>query len=304
MSDFILFFEYVEGSTEFSDYFVEDQTSGLFGNASTLTCSKINSNPDGPEFACIRYNYWFAILTLLFIYLPSVNVIATLYGPNVAGLVGWMEGIAMAMLGGTLAVAGYFATNSGAAIAGWFLICLGAAVFVLGWINVFSGCDDYKVDKYHFLRFIPLLICSPGIFIIIKLLAILKANNQFIQSQATYGSRGEALLEAAPQLGLQLYIILLSMSATDKQLLSIITSSATISLPCIESYISARGGEFGLKSIIKNILVFLPACLFKIMSVSILAVFLRGWAILLILAIPDYCESGDGRLSLSLSQVC
>ena len=113
----------------------------------------------------------------------------------------------------------------------------------------------------------------------------MKANNQFIQSQATYGSRGEAILEAAPQLGLQLYIILLSMSATDKQWLSVITSAATISLPNIENYISSRGGDFGPKSIIKNILVFLPACLFKILSVSIIAVFLRGWAILVIVAI-------------------
>ena len=310
--DFILFLEYINGSKEFNDYFVEDQSSGFLGNASTVTCSHINSTYDGQErFLCVRYNYWFAILTLVFIYLPGVNVVATLYSPQTAGVVGIWEGIAMAILGGILATTGYFVTNPGAAIAGWFMVCLGAAVFVLGLFNFFtcqtfakpedaivfglglfnyfSGekYDEIKVgmDKYHWFFFIPLLICSPGIFIIIKLLAIVKANNQFIQSQATYGSRGEATLEAAPQLGLQLYIIILSMSATENQWLAIITSAATISLPCIENYISARGGDFGPKSIIKNIFVFLPACLFKILSVSILAVFLRWWAILVIVAV-------------------
>ena len=284
----MLFLEYIEGSTEFTDYLVEDQTNRLFGNASTVTCSLINSTSDGQEqFVCVRYNYWFAILTLAFIYLPSVNVIATLYGPETAGWVGIVEGIVMAILGGILAVTGYFVPSPGAAIAGWFIICLGAAVFGLGVVNVASSDPDTEAewDKYHWLLFIPLLTCAPGIFIIIKLLTILKANNPFIQSQATYGSWGEAILEAAPQLGLQLYIILLSMSATDKQWLSVITSAATISLPAIENYISARGGDFGLKSIIKNIFVFLPACLFKILSVSILAVFLRWWVILVIVAI-------------------
>ena len=290
--DFNLFYEYIEGSTIKNNVLVEDQTSGLFGFTTTVTCSSINSTSNGQEqLDCTRYNYWFSILTLLFIYLPSVNVIATLYGPKTAGVVAFVEGIAMVILGAVLSITGHFVPSPRAAIAGWFIICLGVSVIGLGWVNLWSGHDNdntySKYDRYHFLFFIPLLICSPVIFIIIKLLAIIKANNQFIQSQSTYGSRGEAILEAAPQLGLQIYIILLSMSATEKQWLSIITSAATISLPLIENYIYVRSGdgEFGLKSNIKNILVFLPACLFKILSVSIMVLFLRGWAILVIVFI-------------------
>ena len=133
--------------------------------------------------------------------------------------------------------------------------------------------------------FVPLLIISPAIFIIIKLLAIFKSGNTLLQIQATYGSRGEGILEAAPQLSLQLYIVLLSLKPTQNQVLSILTSAATISLPNIENFVSSRGGEFGFKPITKNIWVFLPASLFKILSVSLLAVFLRGWVILLIVAI-------------------
>ena len=257
------------------------ETSKIFGNSTTLTCS-----PDAQDgFVCIRYNYWFAILTLLFIYLPSVNVIATLYGPDTAGLVGFWEGIALAILGGILAATGFFVHSPGAAIAGWFMICIGAGVLTMGCVNLASIAGDSYRDRYHYILFIPLLTCSPVIFIIIKLLAIIKSDNKFIQSQSTYGSRGEAILEAAPQFGLQVYIVLLSMSGTQNQWFSIFSSAASISLPNIENYVSARGGDFGPKAIIKNIWVFLPACLFKVLSVSLLAVFLRGWVILVIVAI-------------------
>merc|ERR1711971_696130 len=84
-TDFSLFFDYTRGTKEYYEDLVEDQYSKIMGNAPTLTCS---SNGQA-GFVCVRYNYWFAMLTLLFIYLPSVNVIVTLYGPHSAGLVGF-----------------------------------------------------------------------------------------------------------------------------------------------------------------------------------------------------------------------
>ena len=227
MTDFILFVDYIEGSIEIRDNFVEDQTSELFGNATAMTCSSLNSTSDG-QFVCVRYNYWFAILTLLFIYAPSVNVAATLNGPRTAGgALAGAEGLALEVLGGILLITGVHVPSLGAAMAGWFMMCLGAGVVGLGAVNWAAGqdhTDNKKWHKHQWVFFLPLLICSPGIFIFIKLLAIMKHDNQLIQCQATYGSRGEAILEAAPQLGLQLYIILLSMSPKENQLLSVITS--------------------------------------------------------------------------------
>ena len=129
----------------------------------------------------------------------------------------------------------------------------------------------------HFALLIPLMILSPAIFIFIKLLAIFEAENTFVQSQSTYMSRGEAILEAAPQLCLQVSAAMLTMDPSFNQIFSIITSVATLSLPNIENYVTARGKEFGFDSIIKNIAVFLPASLFKVLSFSIICVFFRAY---------------------------
>ena len=278
-SDFILFFEYRRGSETNTSI---DIPNKILGNDLAVSCSTVSEE----KISCIKYDYWFSILTLLFIYLPSVNVIATLYGTRTAGIVGFSWGLGMAMVGGLLALVGYFVQIPAAAKIGWFLLTLNCGIMGTGVYNFFSSVKvDLSPTKYHFIFFMPLIIFSPFIFIIIKLFAIFKATNRFVQSQSGYGTRGEAILEAAPQLGLQLYIVMLSLDPTLNQILSIITSAATLSLPNIENYISARGGDFGFKTIIKNIPVFLPASLFKVFSVSILCVFLKGWTILIIVVI-------------------
>ena len=267
---------------------VSNQTQGIFGGVSDRTCIFMNTTEQGYQFSCVELNPWFAILTLLFIYLPSVNVIATLYGPKTAGKVAMFEGPFLLVLGGTMAgLANNHSYTAG--MIGWFLIFLGAAMFLLGCYNSTMGDDGLILNlipnKYLFIFFLPLIFFSPVIFVFIKLLAILKPNNEFIQSQSVYGSRGEAILEAAPQMILQLYGVLLTMNPSMNQTFSIITSAATLSLPNIENFVSARGGIFGFQAIIKNILVFLPACLFKVLTISIICVFFSGWIALFIFCI-------------------
>ena len=48
------------------------QASMLLGNVTTRMCTFIRTTEDGHEFSCIEFQPWFAILTLLFIYLPSL----------------------------------------------------------------------------------------------------------------------------------------------------------------------------------------------------------------------------------------
>ena len=233
----------------------------------------------------VKYDYWFATLTLFFIYLPSVNVIATLYGPETAGVVGVKMSLGMAVLGGVFAVIGYFVSSPATSIIGWFVIILSSGILCISFVNIFSSYKkNPEVSLLFYIMFIPLVSISPAIFIAIKFLAVFKSGNTLLQSQATYGSKGEGILEAAPQLGLQLYIVLLSQNPTTSQVLSILTSAATLSLPNIENFVAARGGDFGLKPIMKNVWILLPSSLFKILSVAIFSLFLRGWVIFIIVS--------------------
>ena len=221
---------------------------------------------------CRKRDPWFAIFTLIFIYLPSALVIATLYGPKKSGTVARVDGLFMLIVGGILGYIGYSLPSPAAAIMGWFMLLLGLAGVVGGFVLGFS-----RPSLLHFALFWPLLILSPAIFIFIKLLGVFESQNMFIQSQSTYMSRAEAILEATSQLSLQLYVAMVTMDPTPQQIFSILTSVVTLSLPSIESYVTARGREFGFDSIIENIAVFLPASLFKVLSFSIIVVFFSAY---------------------------
>ena len=224
----------------------------------------------------------FAMLTLLFIYLPSLNVIATLYGPGTAGALGCGWGFCIEIVGGVLLIV---VTE----IPAWGLMILGGAIGTLGVMlssyskNIIKTLKILIREIFKFKRFISLhsiffpllMLISPFIFLFIKLLGLLKPKNQFVKAQSTTGCRGEAILEAAPQLALQCYIVFLSLSPTSNQWWSIITSTLSLSIPNMEQFITARSHEFGPKAILKNIGVFLPASLFKILAVSILCVFFK-----------------------------
>ena len=280
--DYIVFFEFLRGSTTFNDTLCEEKFGTVLGNFSIKIC-----NIDGNETS-ITYHPWYTIYTLLFIYLPSVNVMATLYGPDTIGKVAKRTGIILAITGAVLAAAGYYVLSPTTSVIGWFILFFGGLTTGLGWLHQHSGfflTGDFKPCLYHYIFFIPMVIFSPVIFIFIKFMAILKQENRFLRCQSYYGSRGEAILEAAPQLGVQIYIALTRMKPSLNQKLAILTSAATVSVPIIENYVSARGMRFGFKAIIQNCWVFLPTSLFKVLSVSIICVFLNGWSIPLFMGV-------------------
>ena len=285
--DLILFFDYLLGEEDLTAYALsndtsamEDQTNRILGNLTIRSCRIINTTCSEEDLmiSCKKRDPWFAILTLFFIYTPCVNVIGTLYGPKKAGIVGIVEGIFMLIVGAILGIIGYFLPSPVAAIVGWFVIFLGLVVLGLGLCMCLFVFGFACPSVFHFCLFIPLMILSPAIFIFIKLLALFEAKNMFIQSQSTHMSRGEAIFEAAPQLCVQVSVAMLTLDPSPQQIVSIITSVVTLSLPNIENYVTARGGEFGFGSIVKNIAVFLPASLFKVLSFSIICVFFRAYA--------------------------
>ena len=125
-----------------SDFdFLGGNTSSLFGNAKTLTCVMHNTTADGQDqcFEYVKYDYWFAILTLLFIHLPSVNVVATLYGPGKAGMVGVKVSLGMAVVGGICALIGYFLSNPTSSLIGWYFVTLSGGILAMGVFNLSSS---------------------------------------------------------------------------------------------------------------------------------------------------------------------
>ena len=64
------------------------------------TCTFVNQTEDSYIFSCGEYNPLFAMLTLAFIFLPSLNVLGALYGPKTAGYHGFVWGLVMATVSG------------------------------------------------------------------------------------------------------------------------------------------------------------------------------------------------------------
>ena len=256
-------------------------------------CSAIDI---GADFLVLREYLWsgdhhfiFSALTLTFIYLPALNPITALIGPRRTAIFfivgGFFTGILGSMVG--FFYAWYFELdtqnvydkNPVLILSLFSLFLLGLGYFFLGWVlwastkqKRFSCSSDncFKERFFTTIFVVILLPISPLIYIIIKLLAVFKSKNKFIQAQSRLTSQGEAVLEATPQFVLLLYVVMTTLSPTTTQIFSLVTSSLTLSLPNIERYVIARHGEYGFKSILKHISVFFTFSLFKVLSIAVI----------------------------------
>ena len=255
----------------------------------------------GTDFFLLRDYLWseeqdfiFSALTLTFIYLPALNTIAALIGPRTTALLSIVGGFFTGILGSTggFLYAWYFDLdthnvyneNPVLILSLFSLFLLGLGYFFLGWVlwasskrRIFScSHDNCFTERFFTTIFVVILLpISPLIYLIIKLLAVFKSKNKFIQAQSRLTSQGEAVLEATPQFVLLLYVVMTTLSPTTTQIFSLVTSSLTLSLPNIERYVIARNGEYGFTSILKNISVFLTFSLFKVLSIAVMFRFFK-----------------------------
>lgn len=161
-------------------------------------CTLLNQTEEGFIFSCVEYNPWFAILTLTFIYLPSLNVLATLYGPKKAGALGIVWGpVMIAGLVIMVLVFNVSDTSSCDEIMTGVLVCLGGGMLFLGLIMVTQSfksdlCSHFSLSDFLIsgLLFPLLLPLSPFMFVCLKLISLLKPNNKLLKAQSTMGSRG------------------------------------------------------------------------------------------------------------------
>ena len=290
MSDYYLFYDYSGEETLKKTLSPLNDTSLL--NDTLESCTLMTKMEEGFEFQCVEYNPYFASLTLTLIYLPSVNVIAALYGSRLAGTLFFFFGPLIALLGILMLMLTLIVElGQTMFILSLILLFLGSGMLPLGLIYVGHLTPGYlfslaRENIAHSI-FLPLLMAfSPLILLIIKLFAVFKKTSKLIQTQSKVVSRGEALLEAAPQFILQLYIVLLSASSLPSwgQWVSIISSILSLPKPILEQYDNARHKETEKKSIINTlfkITIFLPAALFKLLVISITGVFLKEYTVVM-----------------------
>ena len=148
---------------------------------------------------------------LVFIYLPCVNVICSLYGPTVAGHIGLIWAVLILLLSFSVFVPMAFLVESYIPeTIFWFLTFISLGIIINSLVNLKGRFQKLKLNNNigKILVFPILVAFSPAIFILIKLLAAVKTNNKLIVHQNRWCLTGESVLEATPQLCLQLYIAL------------------------------------------------------------------------------------------------
>ena len=236
-------------------------------NSTARNCTFLNETEDGLVFSCEEYNPTFATLTLLSIYLPSLNVIATLLGPRTSGLLGLVWGVIS--FGASVILSLSFVKRLAVGRIAEFLfylslsmICLGGSMFFTQKRPLHENLSNmaiiFSLQSVFFPLFFP---SSPIIFLFIKWLGVCKPNNELVNLQSTVGARGEAILEAGPQLFLQCYIVFSTLSPGWTQMLSIITSALSLSLPNIEHFVTAKLEERARKKKKKTIEMTLNLCI-------------------------------------------
>ena len=163
---------------------------------------------------------WFYFLTVAFIYLPASNVVAAVFGPSITGLCGVVWGAVVAVISGHLSFCYPYTCGFGYNVykqsrmfqaTQQILLLLSILTFVLSLQNSKVKMKNLKNCNTYiklFLFFPILFVASPVLFAIIRFAAVFKKTDKTIKAQKAMVSTGEVLMESAPQLGLQLFIVI------------------------------------------------------------------------------------------------
>ena len=191
-------------------------TSKLFGNAIQQLCVpdyglNETENQVYNNAICQERHIYFGIITLVLMYTPSVNILSSIYGPCIAGLLSSIWGFILLIVGFVLwtAVANIYQHRILAAFFGVF----GFYLIIVG--NIHEGKVKSTNNTRNLLRkkgdillkalvFPVLLIFCPIILLILRLMAALKTSSGLIRNQ----SENLVLIFKGPtKLCLSLYIL-------------------------------------------------------------------------------------------------
>ena len=130
------------------------------------------------------------------------------------------------------------------------------------WIIQISQFEFFgKKMLYPFL-----VTVSPIIVIVLKCLTMVR-NSKLIQNMAKVASEGEVVFESAPQLTLQLYIVLSTLNQNGWTWFSITTSILSLLVSLVHSQYIENLPENTWKDYIKSAIVILPSIIFRVLSI-------------------------------------
>ena len=260
---------------------MEKNFTWLFNGTNNI-CNELNSgDEDNFQFSCFERDPVFALLTLLFIYLPNVFIVRSIYGRDSAAAILRLWGTLSVIFGIIL-----MATSGSDAgfMLGIFFLVLGASTFTK-FTPSHARCSTVKVMTIDFcLKFLtyPLIILiSPCLVVLIKLRTILPHNINLSKQKSTM-SAGESLFEATPQLALQIYIVLTRSDRFPSYLqwAAMVGSLLTLALPSIETFLDEKQKN-GFNNIAKYFPVFFCNISFRVLSLSIVVTYFKFGALLI-----------------------
>ena len=136
-------------------------------------------------------DYWFGILTTLFIFLPSCNTLSAFYGPSTAATLCSIWGDILMVIG---LLIWFLASTTLGGIFSWFFFLLGVGLVLLGslgkrnnsgatsgWIHQIKKFLDFRL--LQFLSFPIAILISPLLIPLTMFLNILMPTNKFIENQ-------------------------------------------------------------------------------------------------------------------------
>ena len=171
------------------------------------------------------------------------------------------------------------------------LLPLGVLMGVVGAMHAATPAAAHCTESEHrwivlFLVTPVLILLSPALMLLIMLLAIIKQDNQRLHHQKLVCRSGEAVLESAPQLCLQLIIVFQTLNPSWRQNLAITASALSLPIPNVEKYLASIGQQLGpTMATLKCFLIILSNSLFRIVVISILIVFFEIFTLGIILGI-------------------
>ena len=136
-------------------------------------------------------DFWFGILTFLFIFLPTCNILGAFYGPSTAATFCSIWGDFLMIIG--LCVWWFLSSAVHGAFLAWFSFLLGLGLLLLGSLgkgkNKITTCERIQLGKEvkerlpQLISFPIFILLSPLLNPLIRILNILMPKNKFIENQ-------------------------------------------------------------------------------------------------------------------------